>query len=118
MKQRQKSVFSVILLLVAFCFVGLLFTSNASAEYDKKACLKWASKSSKLLKEFKGLKIKDMIKTIDKEVKDGITEDEIKQIDTILGPFDNGLAELKKISNAIKKMKENCLKEESKKEKK
>ena len=115
MRQRRKTVLRVFLLLLVFGFVGLMFTSHASAEYDKKACAKWSSKSMKLLKEFKGLKIKDMIKAIDKEVKDGITPDEVKGIDTILGPFDNGIAELKKISNAIRKMKENCLKEEKKK---
>ena len=97
--------------IVAFFVCSAIFTLAASPvmALEEEKCKKIVDKTIKLLKKTEILKLngKKMVKALE-SYKDGIDKKEFKKMDDILGPFDDGISNLKKISKYIEEIKEVC----------
>ncbi len=108
MRVNTNTYFRFVVAFFVCCAVIVLATSPAIALEEKK-CASLVNKTIKLLKktEILNLNGKKMVKALE-GYKNGIDQKEFKSMDKVLGPFDDGISNLKKISNYIKDIKEVC----------
>jgi len=91
------------------CSAVIFLAASPAIALDEQKCARLVDKTIKLLKktEILNLKGREMVKTLE-NYKDGIDKKEFKEMDKKLGPFDDGMKNLKKISDNIKEIKDVC----------